>query len=138
MSWFYPFFIYALGKFFSFIYNQPDFVMEIVDKNFKNGFVSAFQYAVKVMSCNLYVPFLETCKSYGFCPAGLNLKKKLFIEFESDDLIIFWKQTLLSVENDLLEALCVGICERMFFFFFWKKRFGKNCRNSIKITQQKI
>ena len=48
-------------------------------------------YAVKAMSCNLYVPFLETCKSYGFCPAGLNLKKKLFIEFESDDLIIFWK-----------------------------------------------
>ena len=91
MSWFYPFFIYALGKFFSFIYNQPDFVMEIVNKNFKNGFVSAFQYAVKAMSCNLYVPFLETCKSYGFCPASLNLKKKLFIEFESDDIIIFWK-----------------------------------------------
>ena len=88
--------------------------MEIVDKDFKNGFVVAFQYAVKVVSYYLYVSFLETCKSYSLCPAGLNIRKKPFIEFESDDLIIFWKETLLSAENDLLEALCVGICERMF------------------------
>ena len=58
--------------------------------------------------------FLETCKSYGLCPAGLNIRKKPFIEFECDDLIIFWKETLLSAENDLLEALCMGICEQMF------------------------
>ena len=44
----------------------------------------------------------------------MNIRKKPFIDFESDDLIIFWKETLLSAENDLLEALCVGICERMF------------------------
>ena len=62
----------------------------------------------------LHVSFLETCKSYSLCPTGLNIRKKPFIEFEYDDLIIFWKETLLSAENDLLEALCVGICERMF------------------------
>ena len=62
----------------------------------------------------IYMSFLETCKSYGLCPAGLNIRKKPFIEFESDDLIIFWTETLLSAGNDLLEALCVGICERMF------------------------
>ena len=78
--------------------------MEIVDKDFKNGFVAAFQYAVKLMSYYLHVSFLETCKSYGLCPAGLNIRKK---PFESDDLIIFWKETFLSAENDLLEALCV-------------------------------
>ena len=42
---------------------QPDFVMKIVDKDFKNGFVTAFQYAVKVMSYYLHLSFLETCKS---------------------------------------------------------------------------
>ena len=88
--------------------------MEIVDRDFKNGFVAAFQYAIKVMSYYLHVSFLVTCKSYGFCSSGLNIRKKPSIEFESDDLIIFWKETFLSGENDLLQALCMGICERMF------------------------
>ena len=78
------------------------FVMKIVDKNSQNGFVAAFQYTVKIMSYYLHVPFLETCKSYGLCPAGLNIIKKSFIEFESDNLIIFWKKTSsLSAENVL-------------------------------------
>ena len=71
--------------------------MEIVDEDFKNGFVATFQYAVKVMPYYLhaiylftyYLSFLETCKSYGLCPAGLNIRKKPFIEFETDDLIVF-------------------------------------------------
>ena len=88
--------------------------MEIVDKDFKNGFVTTFQYVVKVMPYYLHVSFLETCKSYGLCPADLNIRKMPFIEFESDNLIIFWKETLLSAKNDLLEALCVRICERIF------------------------
>ena len=45
--------------------------MEILDKDFKNGFVCGFQYAVKVVSYCLDVSFLETCKSYGLCPTGL-------------------------------------------------------------------
>ena len=78
------------------------FVMTIVDKNSKNGFGAAFQYTVKIMSYYLHVPSLETCKSYGLCPAGLNIIKKSFIEFESDNLIIFWKKTSsLSAENVL-------------------------------------
>ena len=76
--------------------------------------VAAFQNAVKVMSYYLHVSLLETCKSYSLCPTGLNIRKKPFFEFESDDLIVFWKETLLNAENYLLEALCVGICERMF------------------------
>ena len=61
--------------------------MEILDKDFKNGFVSAFQYAVKMVSYYLlHVSFLETCKSYGFCPTGLSIRKKPFIEFESHEL----------------------------------------------------
>ena len=58
--------------------------------------------------------FLETCKSYGLCPTGLNIRKKPFIQFENDDLVIFLKGTLLGAAKDLLEVLCVGICERMF------------------------
>ena len=72
------------------------------------------------MSYYLHVSFLEICKKHGFCPTGLNIQKRQFIEFESDDLIIFWKETLLSAENNLLEALCVGICDRIFTL---KKKF---------------
>ena len=88
--------------------------MEIVDKDFRNGFICAFQYAVKAVSYFLHVSFLETCKSYDLCPSGLNIRKKPFTEFESDDLKVFWQETLAKTERDLLEALCVGICERMF------------------------
>ena len=87
---------------------------KLSDKDFKNGFVAAFQYAVKVMPYYWHESFFEICKSYDLCPSGLNIRKKPFIEFESDNLIILWKNTLLSAENDLLEALCVGICDWIF------------------------
>ena len=88
--------------------------MEIVDKDFKVGFVSGFQYAVKSVSYFSHVSFLETCKSYGLCPTGLNIRKKPFIEFETSDLKIFWNETIRKTEENLLEALCIGICERLF------------------------
>ena len=53
--------------------------MEIIDKDFKNRFVAAFQYGVKVKSYYLHKSFLETCKSYGFCPAYLNILKKAIL-----------------------------------------------------------
>ena len=58
--------------------------------------------------------FLETSKSYGLCPAGLNIRKKPFIEFETSDLKVFWNDTIKRSEDNLLEALCIGICERLF------------------------
>ena len=88
-----------------------------------------FNFAVKVMSYYLHVSFWETYKSYGFCPTCLNIRKKPFIEFESDDLTIFWKVTLLSAENDLLEVLCVGICERMFTL---EKKFWDELQEFLK------
>ena len=66
------------------------------------------------LHCNDFVRSVTEYTYKGLCPAGLNIRKKPFIEFESDDLIIFWKENFLSTENDLLEALCVVICERMF------------------------
>ena len=80
----------------------------------------ALQYAVKVVSCYLHVSFLETCKSYGLLPRGLSIRKKPFIEFESDELKVFWNETIVNTEKDLLEALCVGISERIFSI---KKKF---------------
>ena len=44
----------------------------------------------------------------------MSIRKKPFIEFESDELKVFWKETRVNTEKDLQEALCVGICERMF------------------------
>ena len=69
------------------IYYNLRLSIKILDKDFKNGFVSAFQYAVKAVSYYLHiimVSFLETCKSYELCPTGLSIRKKPFIEFESD------------------------------------------------------
>ena len=37
--------------------------MEIADKDFKVGYVSRFQYAVKRVSYFFHVSFLKTCKS---------------------------------------------------------------------------
>ena len=58
--------------------------------------------------------FLETCKSYGFCSAGLHIRKKPFIEFETSDLKVFWNKTIKKTEENLLEPLCIGIYERLF------------------------
>ena len=88
--------------------------MEIVDKDFKVGCVSGFHYAVKSVSYFLHVSFLETCKKYRLCPAGLNIWKKLFIESETSDLKVFWNETIRKTEENLLEALCIRICERLF------------------------
>ena len=88
--------------------------MKILHKDLKNSFASAFQYTVKVVSYYLNISFLETCKSYGLCPTGLSIRKKPFMEFESDELKVFWKETIVNTENDLLEVLCVGICEGIF------------------------
>ena len=87
--------------------------MDIADKDFKNGFICAFQYAVKTVSYYLHVSSLETCKSYELCPAGLSISKKPFIDFETEDLKVFWKETLIQSQKDLLETLCIGICERL-------------------------
>ena len=98
--------------------------MEILDKDFKNGFVSAFHCAVKVVSYYFHVSFLETCKSYGLCPTGLSIRKKPFIEFDSDELKVSWKETIENTEKDLFEALCVGICEEKSFgisYINWKR-----------------
>ena len=88
--------------------------MKIVDKDFKVGFVSGFQYTVKSVSYFFHVSFLETCKSYRLCPTGLNIQKKPFIEFETSDLKVFWNETIKKTGENLLEVLCIGICERLF------------------------
>ena len=41
------------------------------------------------------------------------MQKKSFIEFETSDLKVFWNETIKTDEN-LLKALCVEICERLF------------------------
>ena len=65
------------------------------------------------MSYYLHVSFLETCKSYELCPAGLSIPKKPFIELETEYLRVLWKETVIRSEKDLLEILCIGICERL-------------------------
>ena len=78
--------------------------MEIADKDFKNGFICAPQFAFKTVSYYLHVSFLES---------ELSISKKPFTEFETEDLKVFCKQILIQSEKDLLETLCLGICERL-------------------------
>ena len=58
---------------------------------------------------------------------GLNIRKKLFIEFQK----VFWSETITKTEKNLLKPLYICICERLFsikekscvelrFFFFEK------------------
>ena len=105
-------------KFHLYVLNFTFIRMEIVYKDLKVGYVSgcqyAFQYAVKNVSYFFHVSFLETCKSYRLCLAGLNIWKKLFIEFGTSDLKVFWNETIKKIEETLLEALCIEICERLF------------------------
>ena len=54
------------------------------------------------------------------------MRKKPFIEFESGDLITLWKESLLSAENDLLEALCVFTLEKKFWDELHEQQQKKN------------
>ena len=101
-------------KFYLYIFTFTFIRMETVDKDFKVGCVSGFQYAVKCVSYFFHVSFLEACKSYGVCPAGLNIRKKPFIEFETSDVKVFWNETIKKAEESLLVGLCTEICERLF------------------------
>ena len=82
--------------------------MEITDTDFKNSFISAFQYEVKSVSYFCHVAFLESCKSFNLCPAGLYIKKDPFIKFESDDLNVVWKNVITTTQEQLLDMLCIG------------------------------
>ena len=97
--------------------------MEITDTDFKNGFISTFQFAVKTLSYYFHVAFLETCKSYSLCPSGLRINKDPFIKFESNDLQVIWKNVITTTQEQLLDTLCIGISEKLFNFIdvFWKE-----------------
>ena len=60
-------------EFYLYVLTFTSIGMEIADKDFKVGYVSRFQYAVKRVSYFFHVSFLKTCKSQRLCPAGLNL-----------------------------------------------------------------
>ena len=96
-------------KFYLYVLTFTFIRMGIVDKDFKGG----FQYPVKIVSYFFNVPFLETCKSHGHCLAGLNICQKLLVEFETSDLKVFCIEKIKRAEKDLLEALYIGICERL-------------------------
>ena len=97
--------------------------MEITDTDFKNGFISTFQYVVKSASYFYHVAFLESCKSFNLCPAGLCIKKDPFIKFESDDLHVMWKNVITTTQEQLLDMLCIGISNRNVKLTksFWKE-----------------
>ena len=47
-------------------------------------------------------------------PGRIKHTEKPFIEFEAGDLKIFWHETIKKTKENLLETLCIEICERLF------------------------
>ena len=66
----------------------------------------------RIFSICLFWRFVRA--TYGLYPEGLNIRMKPFIEFEASDLKVFWKETIKKTEENLLEALCIRICEILF------------------------
>ena len=111
--------------------------MEITAKVFKNGFICLFQFAVQTVFYYLHVSFLETYMTYELCPAGLSISKKPFIEFETKDLKVFWKETLIQSEIDLLETLLEYVRGRIESKAGFGSSFG-SCKKVIQIIILKI
>ena len=63
---------------------------------------------------------------YIYCPTGLSIRKKLYIEFDCDELKVFWKETIVNTEKGLLEALCVEYVKECSIL---KRSFGKSYFN---------
>ena len=73
-----------------------------------------FSTLLKVVCISFNMSFLETCKSYRFCLGALNIRKKPFLEFETNDLKVFCNETIKKTVENLIEALFIGIYERLF------------------------
>ena len=95
----------------------------IIDKEEKQGIVSAFRSAVKCYHYFYHVVFLECCKHVDTRPHGIQIKKESFTKFESEDTTAFWEQTIVSTERDLFETLVFGVVEKMvnFEITFWEQ-----------------
>ena len=77
---------------------QPHFSWKLLIKIFRMDLSQGFN--MQSRSCHI----IYICHFWRLARVmGLNIRKKPFIKFESDNLIIFSKETLLSAGNDLLE-----------------------------------
>lgn len=69
------------------------------------------------------------------CPADLITFKKPLIEFETKDFKVFWKETLIQFQKDLLEACCIGIGVELnnikWKFWAWFSSYTKVIQKSI-------
>lgn len=69
------------------------------------------------------------------CPADLITFKKPLIEFETKDFKVFWKETLIQFQKDLLEACCIGIGVELnnikWKFWPWFSSYTKVIQKSI-------
>ena len=88
--------------------------MEIVDKDFKVGYVSGFSMSLKVFRISFMCLFWRLVKAMDFARQIKHTEETVIIEFETSDLKVFWKETIKKAEENPLEALCIGLCERLF------------------------
>ena len=76
--------------------------------------VVGFSMLLNVFHVSFTCLFRRLLKNYRLCPAGLNIWKKPVIEFKASDFKGFWNKTINKTEENLLEALSIEICERLF------------------------
>ena len=91
---------------FELLYTMPDTPScNVTDFDVKAGFISCFRFGLKCCTYFYHVSYLETCKSFGVYPAGLQLNKTPFISFDNDELTATWQDTINSTQEQLLETL---------------------------------
>lgn len=100
-------------KIYSYVLTFRFIRMEIVNKDFKIFYVSGFNYALKNVSYFFRVSFRDLQEPRTI-PGRIKIRKELFIEFESSDSNVFSNEIIKKAEENLLEALCIGILERLF------------------------
>ena len=109
---------YILPLFFSFLFPSFTYIHIHIHTN-TYVYVHIYNFYIYVFNF-IYIQktFLETYQSYGFCQAGLNIRKKPFIEFETRDLKIFWNKTIKKTkrnnryEGKLVSANVINLSRR--------------------------
>ena len=87
--------------------------VNVQDFDINNGIVSAFRYANKCYAYFFHISYLECCKYVGVRPAGLQIKKTPFIQFQTDEFFCSWMDTINSAEVDLLDTLLLGLSDKL-------------------------
>ena len=91
--------------------------------NIKKKLQLFYNLAEKIYSAFFHIIFLEACKSYGFVPKGLKIKKQPCIGRQSSNFSVNWKNEIKRTEENLRDILLNENVVNLFWLesCFWDK-----------------